>query len=206
MNNTIPNGSLTWDNRFRQNPDLYGREPNVFFRDKLAELKPGKLLLPCEGEGRNAVWAAKQGWAVFAFDYSRVARTAALKRAAEANVNIHYALANPRNYGFPGAPYNGAALIYAHLPMPERRLLIEGIGQRLKKDGLIIVEAFSPRQLAAGNPSGGPRTEELLYTVEDTQSLFADFDILELEETEVTLHEGAGHEGIGYVVRCVARC
>lgn len=45
----------------------YGTEPNAFFKAQLDQLTPGRLLLPAEGEGRNAVYAAKKGWEVAAF-------------------------------------------------------------------------------------------------------------------------------------------
>ena len=63
---------------------VYGTEPNQFFKEQLQKIIPaGKLLLPGEGEGRNAVYAAKLGWMVDAFDQSSVARTKALNLAKE---------------------------------------------------------------------------------------------------------------------------
>ncbi len=43
----------------------YGKMPNEYLKEKLRDLKPGKILFPAEGEGRNAVYAAKSGWDVF---------------------------------------------------------------------------------------------------------------------------------------------
>ncbi|MBX0331880.1 hypothetical protein K3G39_01370 [Pontibacter sp. HSC-14F20] len=59
-----------WKERYRQQEMVYGSEPNVFFKEQLQGLAPGKILLPAAGEGRNAVYAASQGWDVLAFDYS----------------------------------------------------------------------------------------------------------------------------------------
>ena len=59
-----------WDSRYKSEDYAYGKEPNVFFADQIGNIPPGKLLLPCEGEGRNAVFAAALGWEVDAVDFT----------------------------------------------------------------------------------------------------------------------------------------
>ena len=67
-----------WDQRYSEPGFAYGKDTNGFFRQVLDEMQPGKLLLPGEGEGRNAVYAASRHWEVTAFDQSRVARVSRL--------------------------------------------------------------------------------------------------------------------------------
>jgi hypothetical protein len=62
--------SNTWNERYSKTEYVYGEIPNVFFAAQLGTLQPGNIILPCEGEGRNAVYAASQGWNVEAFDSS----------------------------------------------------------------------------------------------------------------------------------------
>lgn len=50
-----------WNDRYGQLEFAYGIEPNVFFKQELDELKEGTILLPAEGEGRNAISTAKKG-------------------------------------------------------------------------------------------------------------------------------------------------
>ena len=50
-----------WDERYKGSSYVYGKEPNVYLKRKLAELKAGSILFPAEGEGRNAVFAAGEG-------------------------------------------------------------------------------------------------------------------------------------------------
>ncbi|MFD1551594.1 hypothetical protein DNU06_03185 [Putridiphycobacter roseus] len=60
-----------WEKRYGAKPFAYGTESNAFFKEKLAQYHlHGKLLMPAEGEGRNAVYAATQNLEVFAFDIS----------------------------------------------------------------------------------------------------------------------------------------
>ncbi len=57
-----------WNERFSNQEYVYGEEPNVFFAAQLTKLEKGIIILPCEGEGRNAAYAASKGWVVKAFD------------------------------------------------------------------------------------------------------------------------------------------
>ena len=50
-----------WDKRYSTAVYAYGEEPNAFFKEKLdSQNLEGSILLPAEGEGRNAVYAAKK--------------------------------------------------------------------------------------------------------------------------------------------------
>ena len=50
-----------WDERFSAEEYVYGTKPNAFLEDQLPLLNPGAILFACEGEGRNAVFAASLG-------------------------------------------------------------------------------------------------------------------------------------------------
>ncbi len=86
-----------WNERYAEDKYAYGIEPNDFVKQELQKLKPGKILFPAEGEGRNAVYAAQLGFDVYAFDPSEEGRRKALKLARENNVNINYQLAGYSN-------------------------------------------------------------------------------------------------------------
>jgi hypothetical protein len=47
-----------WNDRYSKDEYAYGEQPNNFLREELEKLKPGTILFPAEGEGRNAVFAA----------------------------------------------------------------------------------------------------------------------------------------------------
>ena len=80
-----------WDIRFKEKEYAYGTLPNMFFKQVIDTYHvKGKLLLPAEGEGRNAVYAAKQGLEVYAFDTSIEGKNKALKLASQNKVHINY--------------------------------------------------------------------------------------------------------------------
>jgi 2-polyprenyl-3-methyl-5-hydroxy-6-metoxy-1,4-benzoquinol methylase len=90
--------SQFWNNRYETNDTVYGYEPNQFLKSFIDSHKPGTILLPAEGEGRNAIYAAKKGWKVDAFDFSSVARQKAMQRAEQEKVNIHYEVMNIEDF------------------------------------------------------------------------------------------------------------
>ena len=57
-----------WNQRYAEKEWVYGQNPNLYFKKFIDSTKPGTLLLPADGEGRNSVYAATKGWEVDAFD------------------------------------------------------------------------------------------------------------------------------------------
>jgi len=192
-----------WDQRFSSEEYVYGTEPNLFFKEKLEVLHPGKLLLPAEGEGRNAVFAAQQGWQVIAVDYSEQARIKALKLAGMNNVQIDYIVSDMTNMYFDKEVFDAAALVCFHL-MPELRKIVHAkIISSLKPGGYIILEAFNTKQIK--NSSGGPKSVEMLYSIPVLKNDFHELDILSLEETTSNLDQGDFHNGEAEIIRLFGR-
>lgn len=192
-----------WNERYAMPDYVYGKSPNQFFAEQLQSLgKVGRLLLPMEGEGRNAVYAASLGWKVTAMDFATEGRAKALQLAQEVGEEIDYALGNIREFDFPLAYYDAVGLVYAHLPANTRQLVHGRLQNALKVGGVLILEAFSKRQL--GKSSGGPKDLSMLYSAEDLKIDFTGLEILLLEELDVQLQEGEYHSGDASVVRMVA--
>jgi len=188
-----------WNQRYSAEAFVYGREPNRFFASSLEPLEPGRILLPGEGEGRNAVYAAGQGWKVDAFDQSSVGAEKAKRLAGEMGVQINYKACGLEDYSFEEGIYDVVGLVYFHAPTPVRKLLHQKVLEALKPGGMLILEGFHSSQL--GRDSGGPQSLELLFTRE---LLLEDFSSLELElmeECEEDLNEGLFHGGLAKLVR-----
>lgn len=49
-----------WNRRYAENEMVYGYKPNTFLKLFIDLYTSGTLLLPAEGEGRNAVYAAEK--------------------------------------------------------------------------------------------------------------------------------------------------
>lgn len=191
-----------WNERYAQDTFVYGTEPNEFLRDNLKKMEAAKIILPCDGEGRNAVFAALLGWQVNAFDFSSSAKAKANKLAKEMNVSPHYETADIHEKEYPENSANVVALIYAHFPEELRKLAHQKAIKWLKPGGKIILEAFNPDQI--NNNSGGPKNVEMLYTKEILKEDFKDLNIELLEITETHLTEGKYHEGKADIIRLIA--
>jgi len=192
-----------WNDRYAQHQTVYGAEPNEFFKEQLQSIKPGKLLLPAEGEGRNALYAASLGWRVTAYDYSEVAKNKTLELAVKLGItSIDYEVKDLSQVQLPGEEFDAVALIYVHLPIAVRKHLHTQCIQSLKPGGKLIMEVFAKDQLQYD--SGGPKDAALLYSVKDLTEDFSGIHIMQQEEVITTLNEGPFHSGPASVVRFVA--
>lgn len=198
-----------WNSRYNNSAYAYGITPNEFFKSIIEEYNPqGKILLPAEGEGRNAVYAAKKGLEVFAFDISIEGKKKAERLAQQENVNIHYEVGQFFDLELVNEKFDVAALIYAHFPPPILSKYYQKVAELLKPNGLVILEGFSTNHLPlrTANPKvGGPGMIEMLFSEKTILNNFSDFEILQLEEVEIELKEGLYHNGIGKVMRFVGR-
>lgn len=192
-----------WDERYSKKEYIYGTEPNSFFKKELAKLDIGKLLLPAEGEGRNAVYAATHGWDVIAFDSSFEARRKALALAEKFKVIINYTISDFDNFSIEANSVDCIALIYAHVPKQLRKNYHEKLVDFLKPGGTLILEGFSKKQL--NNDSGGPKNIELLFSKEELSNDFSSLSDQKIVEETTNLKEGKYHNGIASVIRLVGK-
>ncbi len=191
-----------WNTRYAQDKYVYGEEPNIFFSEQLSKLKTGNLLLPAEGEGRNAVFAAKLGWLVDAFDFSISAKEKALKLADKYGVTINYEVLSILDFKDTKSTYDCIALTYVHLPDKVRNAFYKKLSNLLSSGGTLILEGFSKKQIE--NDSGGPKDISLLFSIDELKSVFNDLSISFLQEEDIQLNEGDYHKGEASVIRLLA--
>ncbi|MEM8900536.1 MAG: class I SAM-dependent methyltransferase [Bacteroidota bacterium] len=197
-----------WNERYKEETYAYGEEPNAYLKAQLTTLPPGSILFGAEGEGRNSVYAARQGWTVSAFDISIEGKHKAMQLADKHGVSLDYKVGELADLGFGPASFDAIALIYAHFPPPIKSAYHQLLHTYLKPGGHVIFEAFGKNHLPyrEKNPKiGGPPNLEALFSVEELQADFPDYEITELAEVEVELKEGLYHNGLGSVVRFVGK-
>ena len=192
-----------WNDRYNREEYIYGLAPNQFFAAQLSQWQPGRLLLPAEGEGRNAIHAAKQGWEVLAIDFSEAGRKKALQLASQEEVDLTYQIDDITRSPYPTQYFDAVALIYAHLPKAQQGPFLQQMDQTLRPGGTLLMEVFHHEQL--GNTSGGPKKIDLLYHEDELQALLKGWQIHLLEKASIQLDEGDHHQGPAEVVRVVAQ-
>jgi len=191
-----------WDERYARQEYIYGTEPNKFLKDQLTNLKPGKILFPAEGEGRNAVFAASLGWQTDAFDQSIEAQKKALQLADKKGVSIGYNIQLLDEWNPEPDQYDCIVLIFVHLPDGLRQQVHNSVIRALKPGGTLILEAFTLNQLP--RTSGGPKTAELLFSEQQITSDFKELIFTKFEETQSLLDEGPLHQGLADVIQLIA--
>lgn len=188
-----------WDKRYGTEAYAYGKEPNGFFSAQLEKTAPGQMLLPGEGEGRNAVYAALNGWSVDAFDQSIAGQSKALALASEMGVGINYRVCPMEDFQFLENHYDAVGLIFFHADQAGREFLHRKVIEALKPGGSLFLEAFHKDQIK--NNTGGPKSLELLFDEAILLSDFAPLEIQMLEKQQIILNEGPFHQGEASVIR-----
>lgn len=193
--------SSFWDERFDSEEFIYGTRANEFVKSKSDLIAPNSsVLCLAEGEGRNAVFLAKQGHKITAVDYSPVALKKAHKLACDFGVKIDSSVADITCFS-PTEKYDAITATYLHLPQNmAKEVFAKAIGF-LKSGGVFIGEFFSKKQLDFD--SGGPQNIDMLYSIELFEGISA--EVVYLKEETIYLNEGDGHRGEASVVRVVLR-
>lgn len=191
-----------WDKRYQAFELVYGIKPNEYLKAKLPK-KTGSILLPGDGQGRNALFAAKQGWLVTAFDYSSTAKLQADKLFSKHNVNVDFQTLSYQDCIFEEETFDCIALIYNHMPSSFRKEVHQKYISFLKPNGILILEAFSKKQLPLN--SGGPKNSDFLFDTNTIENDFKILETLELHEMQTILDEGEFHKGKAEIIRYIGR-
>ncbi|MDH4053532.1 MAG: class I SAM-dependent methyltransferase [Rubrivivax sp.] len=193
----------SWDEKYGAPGHYYGTEPNDFLRERCTAIPAGgRVLCLAEGEGRNAVFLAQQGFKVVAVDQSPVGLRKAEALARERGVGIDTVVADLAGYPIVPDHWDGIVSIWCHLPQPLRATVHRHVVGGLRIGGAFLLEAYTPAQLRHG--TGGPKSADLLPTLAELRAELAGLDLVHAVEREREVHEGQGHFGLSAVVDIVA--
>tara|TARA_E500000305_G_C3936574_1_gene195391 strand:- start:72 stop:797 length:726 start_codon:yes stop_codon:yes gene_type:complete len=188
--------------RYNSKDYIYGEEPNSFLAENIQSIPKGKVLCLGEGEGRNAVFLARQGYDVTAVDLSNVGLEKAKKLATKHGVSIHCIHADLEHFDLGTNQWDGIISIFCHVPPQLRKRLHDNLTLALKRGGVFLLEAYTPTQLDYG--TGGPPDAEQMMSKADLEQELTGLQIDYLEELERDVIEGSYHTGRGAVVQAIA--
>ena len=191
-----------WDERYSTEVYAYGTTPNEFLVENVNHIPKGKVLSLAEGEGRNAVFLAKQGYDVTAVDGSVVGLNKARKLAQENDVVVEFIHADLADYDLGENKWDGIVAIFCPIPSSLRKELYKKVIAGLKQNGVFLLEAYTPEQLKHG--TGGGTSVDVLQTEDSLRSELAGLKFKHLAELERDVREGVYHTGIGAVVQAIA--
>ncbi len=147
-------------------------------------LEPGRALDFATGDGRNALWLARNGWRVTAIDFSQVALDRAHRSADAAGVNVDGVLADLLEWRPPVRAFDLVAIVFLHLPADERRRAYAAACGAVAPGGRLMVIGHDRSNLAEG--SGGPQDPAVLFTADE---IAHDLPGLTVERAERVVHE-----------------
>ena len=196
-----------WDERYSGTEFAFGTEPNDFLRETFEQIPVGgHVLCLAEGEGRNAVFLAEQGFTVTAMDMSEVGLNKANKLAKDRGVAITTQVADLADYNFGQDKWDAIVSIWAHVPKKVRQHVHAQVGTALKPDGVFIVEAYTERQLETEAVGGPPASQrERFGALENFQHELVGLNEVIGVETLRMVSEGKRHQGLSAVVQFVGK-
>lgn len=196
-----------WDQRYSEEGFAYGTEPNDFLKTEFARIRTGgRVLCLAEGEGRNAVFLAEKGYLVTAVDQSPVGLRKADGLAAERGVAITTVAADLAAFDFGKDAWDGIVSIAAHVPPPLRKQVHRKAAKSLKTGGILILEAYTARQLDMPGSGGPPSSQkELFMSLAELETELQGLEITLGAELDRIISEGRYHRGQSAVVQLVAR-
>jgi len=166
-----------WDARYDEKELVWSAEPNMFLPPIVEGLDVGNALDLACGEGRNAIWLARQGWNVTGVDFSAVGIEKA-KRTAGGTV-VDWVVADVTSYA-PDRTFDLVMIVYVHLEADDMARLFQRAVDALAPGGTLIGVGHALRNLTDG--VGGPPYPDILWTEDRIAPLVADLNIVQLTE------------------------
>ena len=194
-----------WNEHYSEAEYIFGIEPNDFLKEEFQRIPSGgRVLCLAEGEGRNAVFLAEQGYDVTGMDLSEVGLNKAMTLADDRNVKIHLQIGDLANYQFGESQWDGIVSIWVHMPETIRKHVHAQIADALKPNGIFIVEAYTERQLTMDAVGGPSATEKQRFgsLVNLRHELAALEEVIGVEKSRM-ISEGKRHQGLSAVVQFV---
>ena len=175
-----------WDERFAGEEYMFGKQPaQALVRHCHLLHQNGTTLAVADGEGRNSVYLAKQGFDVTAMDSSKVGIAKAKKLSAAAKT------------------YDNVVAIFIQFTPPDKwAQIFDGMKSALRPGGCLLLHGYTPKQVDYG--TGGPSCASHLYTSDMLAQAFCDMDITCNEAYEAVLDEGPGHKGQSALIDFIA--
>jgi SAM-dependent methyltransferase len=176
-----------WDERYAGDDLVWTVTPNRFLVDEVGDLTPGTAVDLACGEGRNAVWLARQGWTVTGVDFSARGLAKGARLAGAEGVSVDWVESDVVAWTPPSEGMDLVVVCYLQLPQPARAAALTVAARAVAAGGTLLVVAHDRDNLEHGY--GGPPDPSVLYEAADVVG--------------VAEREGLTVERAGTVVRVV---
>ena len=202
MTNPVTTHADFWNPKFDTSEYIFGKNPNTFLAAVIPSALSGQTAYaPADGEGRNGVYLAQIGYDVTSVDIAEKAVEKARLLAVDKGVEINATVGNIM--GAPPAEFDVVIVSFMHFRPDDHKRFVDHLIAALKPGGLLAVEGYSLDQLPL--QSGGPKSEDMLYTRQKLADDFQALHITLLQDARRILNEGNRHQGEAATIQLVAR-
>lgn len=163
-----------WNERYAAREYVWTATANQFVSAHLADLEPGDAIDLGAGEGRNAVWLARQGWRVTAVDISPVGLDKANRLAADNGVSIGTVEADAAQFS-PDEPTDLVVLSYLQVRPEDRQAILANAPTWVRPGGTLFLVAHDKTNIGGGY--GGPQDPDVCYDLDEVVAALDGFDI-----------------------------
>jgi SAM-dependent methyltransferase len=192
-----------WDDRYAGRTHVWSGRPNPHLVNETSDLAPGRAIDVGCGEGADAIWLARQGWAVTGADISPVGLERAAANAGEAGAEVAGRITWRQLDLFAEAwePLGAFELVnsqYLHLPPDVRARSVGRLADAVTLGGDLLLTAHHPSDLEV--PGLRPNLPELFCTAEELAA-FLDPDAWQIVAAGAPERTVNGPEGAPVTIR-----
>jgi len=128
-----------WDARYTEREGaMWSGRPNGRLLVEIVGLAPGRALDVGCGEGADAVWLARSGWAVTAIDISEVAVGRARTAAELAGAAVELICGDALQQAFPAGSFDLVSMQYPALPKAAGDVALRALLDTVRPGGLLL--------------------------------------------------------------------
>ena len=128
-----------WDTRYSERDGAkWSGRPNGRLQAEVASLTPGRALDVGSGEGADAIWLARSGWAVTAIEISEVAVIRAREAAQRAGAIVEWVCGDVLRTSFPAGSFDLLSMQYPALPKAAGEAAVRALLDTVCPGGLLL--------------------------------------------------------------------
>jgi SAM-dependent methyltransferase len=147
-----------FDRTYKSGAPRFNPEPNAWLVENVKGLAPGRALDVDMGQGRNAVFLARAGWAVTGFDSSKEGVAVARRAARAAGVKLTAVVEKHEDFDYGRERWDLVVMTYAWVDV--RGPLMRRIVDSLKPGGRLVYEQMVEMSGGEGAAPWLPRPGE----------------------------------------------
>jgi SAM-dependent methyltransferase len=128
-----------WDARYSERDRaMWSGQPNGRLVAEVAALDPGRALDVGCGEGADAIWLARRGWAVVAIDISDVAVRRAREAAEQAGAAVDWVCGDALRTSFEAHSFDLVSMQYPALPKAAGEAAVRSLLDTVRPGGVLL--------------------------------------------------------------------